>query len=168
MCTTVFRMKRLNNRKRGVGLFNHMAYEIWVQSVHRSGGRKAKTGHVNLWRAPIALAVDVFFLFVYLFFWGYFQLQSSIFREVSAFPRGPKAVLFRLAKFLLEALFNRLTRKPWYKWFVTWSHVISHLGRWLLHGSLRVINYSPDLKRAISRICVYYLIVLTVALHSGI
>jgi hypothetical protein len=25
-------------------------------------------------------------------------------REVSACPRGPKAVLFRLAKFLLEAL----------------------------------------------------------------
>ena len=28
-----------------------------------------------------------------------------------------------------------LTRKTWYKWFVTWSHAISHLGRWLLHCS---------------------------------
>jgi hypothetical protein len=25
--------------------------------------------------------------------------------------------------------------KPWYEWFVTWSHAISHLGRWLLHCS---------------------------------
>ena len=32
------------------------------------------------------------------------NLKSSILREVAAFLRGPKAVLFRLAKFLLEAL----------------------------------------------------------------
>jgi hypothetical protein len=31
-------------------------------------------------------------------------LKSSISREVSACPLGPKAVLFRLAKFLLDAL----------------------------------------------------------------
>jgi hypothetical protein len=31
-------------------------------------------------------------------------LKSSILREVSACPRGPQAVLFPLAKFLLEAL----------------------------------------------------------------
>jgi len=30
--------------------------------------------------------------------------KSSILRKVSACPRVPKAVLFRLAKFLLEAL----------------------------------------------------------------
>jgi hypothetical protein len=34
-----------------------------------------------------------------------FDLKSSILREVSACPRGTKTVLFRLAKFLLEALF---------------------------------------------------------------
>ena len=32
------------------------------------------------------------------------ELKSSIFIEVSACPRCPKAVLFRLAKFLLEVL----------------------------------------------------------------
>jgi hypothetical protein len=38
-------------------------------------------------------------------------------------------------------LFNSLTLgKPWHKLFVTWIHAISHLGRWLLHGSLRVIK----------------------------
>ena len=42
--------------------------------------------------------------------------------------------------------FNRLTRIPWYEWFVTWSHAISHLGRWLLHGSMRVIKLQPRFK----------------------
>ena len=37
-----------------------------------------------------------------LFFGGYFQLKSSIFREVSVCLWGPKAVLFCLVKFLLE------------------------------------------------------------------
>ena len=32
------------------------------------------------------------------------DLKSSILREVATFLRGPKVVLFRLAKFLLEAL----------------------------------------------------------------
>jgi hypothetical protein len=32
----------------------------------------------------------------------------------------------------------------WYKWFLAWSHTISHLGRWLLHGSLRVIKLQPN------------------------
>ena len=32
------------------------------------------------------------------------NLQSSALREVSAYPRGPKTVLVRLAKFLLETL----------------------------------------------------------------
>ena len=33
--------------------------------------------------------------------------------------------------------------KPWYKRFVTWSHALSHLGRRLLHGSLRIIKPQP-------------------------
>jgi hypothetical protein len=45
------------------------------------------------------------FILIFSFFM-YFQLKSSIFRKVSACPRGPKAVLFCLAKFLLEALPN--------------------------------------------------------------
>jgi hypothetical protein len=36
--------------------------------------------------------------------WFLLYLESSILREVSACPQGPKAVLFRLAKFLFEAL----------------------------------------------------------------
>jgi hypothetical protein len=33
--------------------------------------------------------------------------------------------------------------KLWYKWFVTWSHAILHLGRWLLHGFLGIIKLQP-------------------------
>ena len=74
-----------------------------------------------------------FFILIFLFVWGYFQLflvylkknhieyyldfyeslpvvllesKSSIFREVSACPRSSKAGLFRLTKFLLEALYS--------------------------------------------------------------
>jgi len=36
------------------------------------------------------------------------DLKSSILREVSACPRDPKAVLFRLAQFLFEALVIRV------------------------------------------------------------
>ena len=36
--------------------------------------------------------------------------------------------------------------KPCYTWFVTWRHAISHLGRWLLHGSMRVIKLQPRFK----------------------
>ena len=78
--------------------------------------------------------MNVFFFFlIFLFVWGYFQLflvylkkksyrihldfyeslpvvllesKSSIFREVSACPRSSKAGLFRLTKFLLEALYS--------------------------------------------------------------
>jgi hypothetical protein len=60
----------------------------------------------DMWisEGPIALAIDVlFWTFPFL---GYFQLflVYLILREVSACPRGPKEVLFRLVKFLLEAL----------------------------------------------------------------
>ena len=43
-------------------------------------------------------------------------------------------------------LFNRLTPKSWYNCFVTWSHAISHLGRWLLYGSLRILKLQPRFK----------------------
>ena len=42
-------------------------------------------------------------------------------------------IVFRVKR-LNKRLFNRLTRKT------VWSHALSHLGRWLLHGSLRVIK----------------------------
>ena len=38
----------------------------------------------------------------------------------------------------------------------------------LLHGSPRVIKLQPYLKCATSRICMYYFIVLSCRLHSGI
>jgi hypothetical protein len=42
------------------------------------------------------------------------------------------------------------------------EYVISHIGRWLLHGSVRVIYLQSSFKKcAISRICVYYFIVLS-------
>jgi hypothetical protein len=39
------------------------------------------------------------------------DLKSSILREVAACPRGPKAVLFRLAKFFLENLVLNAKKK---------------------------------------------------------
>ena len=53
-------------------------------------------------KGPIAFVIDVLFWFVH--FGRYFQPKSSILIEISACSRGPKAVLFRLAKFLSEAL----------------------------------------------------------------
>ena len=52
--------------------------------------------------------IDILF-WVFIFFCWYVQLclldlKFSDLREVSACLRGPKAVMFRLAKFLLEAL----------------------------------------------------------------
>jgi hypothetical protein len=44
-----------------------------------------------------------------------FDLKSSVLREVSAYPRGTKAVLVRLAKFLLEALRNPQSAFHWSK-----------------------------------------------------
>jgi hypothetical protein len=41
------------------------------------------------------------------------DLKSSILREVSACPRGPKAVLFRLAQFLFEAMVIRVVVLVW-------------------------------------------------------
>ena len=61
----------------------------------QEGGRESQTG-------PLALAIDILFSFFH--FLEYFQLKSSILREVSVCPWGPTADLFRIAKFLLEAL----------------------------------------------------------------
>lgn len=68
-----------------------------VQPVHGSGARSQEGARESL-KDPIALAT------LFRFFWEYFQLKSSILREVSAYPRGSKTVLFCFAKFLLEAL----------------------------------------------------------------
>jgi hypothetical protein len=50
------------------------------------------------------------------------------------------------ARFMSCQNLTVLLVQPWYKWFVAWSHSISHLGRWLLHGSLEVINLQPSFK----------------------
>ena len=48
------------------------------------------------------------------------DLKSPILREVSVCPRGPNAVLFRLAKFRLEALgFDReIVNDIYHRYFV--------------------------------------------------
>jgi hypothetical protein len=66
---------------------------------------------------------------------------------------------------------NNWTRKlvkPWYEWFVTWSHAISHLGRWFLHGYLRIIKLQSRFKvcNISYDICVYYFIDLCCCLHK--
>ena len=52
----------------------------------------------------------------------YFQLKSSILKEVLVCPRGPKAVLIHLAKFLLEALMI-----PYVLQFRRWSLFPVHI-----------------------------------------
>ena len=63
-----------------------------VQSVHWSGARKAK---------KLKLSHRRFFFFIFVGGGGYwnFKLKSSIWREVSIYPPGPKAVLFALQNF---------------------------------------------------------------------
>ena len=62
----------------------------------------------------------------------YFQLKSSILREVSVCPRGPKAVLIRIAIFFLEALMVQLYSLLLIYWIA--PSLISHdwFGLWCL------------------------------------
>jgi hypothetical protein len=60
-----------------------------------------------------------------------FQLKSTIFREVSVCPRGPKAVLFRLAKFLLEALVQSVGKSLLF----VMAQLVRHLVTSLLESS---------------------------------
>jgi hypothetical protein len=89
-------------------------------------GPESQEGACESLKGPIVLTIDVLFGFFFYLFW-YFQLflvylenitqisdeslpvvlldfKSSILREVSACPLGPKAVLIRLAKCLLEVM----------------------------------------------------------------
>jgi hypothetical protein len=83
--------------------FNSSAAEVsgiqglWegVEPVHQYGTRRAKKRYMNLWRAPLTFYLD--FLILILFY--IFNSNPQFWKKL-----GPKAVLFRLAKFLLEAL----------------------------------------------------------------
>ena len=95
-----------------------------VQPEHRPGARRAKKGPLNLWRANLtsntllhSLIMFVTALYKVYVIWRFcctgnkafmkvykWLYWTSILREVSACPRGPKGVLFHLAPFLLEAL----------------------------------------------------------------
>jgi hypothetical protein len=91
-------------------------------------GPESQEGACESLKGPIVLTIDVLFGFFFYLFW-YFQLflvylenitqtsdeslpvvlldfKSSILREVQACPRGPKTILFRLAKFLLKVLIS--------------------------------------------------------------
>ena len=57
--------------------------------------------------------------------------------------------------FWIKRLKQSNTRKPWYKWFVTGSHAILHLGRWSLHGSLRVTKLKPRFKVCRNKNCLW-------------
>jgi hypothetical protein len=68
-------------------------------------GPESQEGAREFLKDPIAVAIYVYFdVFIFFFIYLYFQLKSSILRKVSVCSLCPKAVLFRLAKFLLEAL----------------------------------------------------------------
>jgi hypothetical protein len=82
----------------GVRTHNASGDRHWLQGLWK--GCSVGTSVRESLKHPISLAI-------YVLIWfgrGYFQLKSSILREISACPRGPRAVLSRLAKFLLEAL----------------------------------------------------------------
>ena len=59
--------------------------------------------------------------------------------------------------FLRVLRFSPPLGKPWYKWFVAWSHAISHLSRWLLYGSLRAINLQPRFLFDFNRLIILFI-----------
>ena len=86
-------------------------------------GPESQEGACESLKGPIVLTIDVLFWFWYFqLFLVYLEnitqtsdeslpvvlldLKSSILREVQACPRGPKTILFRLAKFLLKVLIS--------------------------------------------------------------
>jgi len=56
--------------------------------------------------------------------------KSSILRKVSACPRGPKAVWFRLTKFLLEALIPRFALRDEVYNTLKQYFYIAHVDEW--------------------------------------
>jgi hypothetical protein len=87
--------------------FNSSAAEVsgiqglWegVEPVHQYVTRRAKKRYMNLWRAPLTFYLDFLILICFIF-----STQIHNFERSFSLSSGPKAVLFRLAKFLLEAL----------------------------------------------------------------
>ena len=77
------------------------AYERGVQPVHRSGTRRAKNGPMNLWRAHSHSHRRFILIFHFL---GIFSTQILNFERGLSLSSAHKAVLFRLANFLLETL----------------------------------------------------------------
>jgi hypothetical protein len=79
----------------------------WAVPIYYFGisvrGPESQEGVRESLKGTISVANDVLFWFFHYYFL-YFQLKSSILRKVLVCPRDPKAVLFHLAKFLLEAL----------------------------------------------------------------
>jgi len=93
-----------------IRLFNIFVTSHACRAYERGGsastlvrGLESQDGACESLKGPIA--IDVLFWFFH--FLGYFQLKFTILREISACTRVPKAVLFRLAKFLLKALHAR-------------------------------------------------------------
>jgi len=62
---------------------------------------ESQEGACESLKSPIALAIYILFLFFH--FLGIFNWNSQFWEKSQSVP-GPKAVLFRLAKFILEAL----------------------------------------------------------------
>ena len=67
-----------------------------VEPVHRCGTRRAKKEHMNL---PLTFYFDFFIIIFFVF-----STQIHNFERSLSLSSDPNAVLFRLAKFLLEAL----------------------------------------------------------------
>ena len=87
------------------------------------------------------------------------DLKSSILREVSACLRGTKAVLFRPAKFLLEALFARddnVTLSPLLlQWKGTEGYVIVST---CLHALYYLVVETMKIKKLLSWIVIFIII----------
>jgi hypothetical protein len=95
---------------------------LWEGGLSRYIGTGSGEPRKGTW---ISFYLDFFIFFLY------FQLKSTIFREVSVCPRGPKAVLFRLAKFLLEALVQSVGKSLLF----VMAQLVRHLVTSLLESS---------------------------------
>ena len=70
---------------------------------------------------------------------GYMIWTPTVLLDVGVSPKKKKIQQTNTKPFNSE-------NSQWYELFVTWSHAISHLGRWLLHSSLGVIKLQPRFK----------------------
>ena len=120
-------------------MYNNDIRPTWVEPVHRYGTRRAKKGHMNLWRAPLT-----FDFFIIIFF--IFSTQIHNLREVSVCPRAPKQYCSALQNFSWRPWYKVLTNHyvlQWPSWFAIWQ-----LLSW---NPLMTNQFQPGMPRILKR-----------------